>query len=233
MIFKCIVRGEVMSPLHEEWATGWCHLFCQSSPLQEYQACNLESCPEVRRNTPWTPWVPVNITQGGARQEQRIRYICRAQLADPHELQLGKRKVETRFCPNDGTVTCETDCESLDPFVECTPTPHRSRWLNDSSGSQFSSCPLCACRAPYWLTVSCCLNLGEVNHLRCTWNALEARECQNSPCAGCCDQNVFCQRCCKTQHDIGRLFNNLELNNKKKHTWKTHTQRVLQWWHIY
>lgn len=79
--------------------------------LQEYQACNLESCPEVRRNTPWTPWVPVNITQGGARQEQRVRYICRAQLADPHELQLGKRKVETRFCPNDGTVTCETDCE--------------------------------------------------------------------------------------------------------------------------
>ncbi|KTG03917.1 hypothetical protein cypCar_00001992 [Cyprinus carpio] len=75
----------------------------------EYQACNLESCPEVRRNTPWTPWVPVNITQGGARQEQRVRYICRAQLADPHELQLGKRKVETRFCPNDGTVTCETD----------------------------------------------------------------------------------------------------------------------------
>lgn len=66
----------------------------------------------MRRNTPWTPWLPVNVTQGGARQEQRVRYVCRAQLADPHELQLGKRKVETRFCPNDGTATCDTDCES-------------------------------------------------------------------------------------------------------------------------
>ncbi|TWW80372.1 Semaphorin-5B [Takifugu flavidus] len=37
----------------------------------EYKACNLEACPEVKRNTPWTPWMPVNVTQGGARQEQR------------------------------------------------------------------------------------------------------------------------------------------------------------------
>uniref|UniRef100_A0A8C9S926 Semaphorin-5A n=1 Tax=Scleropages formosus TaxID=113540 RepID=A0A8C9S926_SCLFO len=75
----------------------------------EYKACNLEACPEVRRNTPWTPWMPVNVTQGGARQEQRVRYTCRAPLPDPHELQLGKRKVETRFCPNDGSSACETD----------------------------------------------------------------------------------------------------------------------------
>ncbi|XP_041806262.1 semaphorin-5B isoform X2 [Chelmon rostratus] len=75
----------------------------------EYKACNLEACPEVKRNTPWTPWMPVNVTQGGARQEQRMRYMCRAHLSDPHELQIGRRKVETRFCPNDGTAACETD----------------------------------------------------------------------------------------------------------------------------
>lgn len=80
--------------------------------LQEYKACNLEACPEVKRNTPWTPWMPVNVTQGGARQEQRMRYMCRAHLADPHELQIGRRKVETRYCPNDGTAACETDSES-------------------------------------------------------------------------------------------------------------------------
>ena len=67
----------------------------------------------MKRNTPWTPWMPVNMTQGGARQEQRMRYMCRAQLSDPHELQIGRRKVETRFCPNDGTATCETDSECL------------------------------------------------------------------------------------------------------------------------
>lgn len=80
--------------------------------LQEYKACNLEACPEVKRNTPWTPWMPVNVTQGGARQEQRVRYMCRAHLSDPHELQIGRRKVETRFCPNDGTAVCETDSKS-------------------------------------------------------------------------------------------------------------------------
>ncbi|MEQ2245890.1 Semaphorin-5B, partial [Ilyodon furcidens] len=79
----------------------------------EYKACNLEACPEVKRNTPWTPWMPVNVTQGGARQEQRMRYMCRAHLADPHELQIGRRKVETRFCPNDGTVVCETDSKLI------------------------------------------------------------------------------------------------------------------------
>lgn len=67
----------------------------------------------MKRNTPWTPWMPVNVTLGGARQEQRMRYMCRAQLADPHELQIGRRKVETRFCPNDGMATCETDSECL------------------------------------------------------------------------------------------------------------------------
>uniref|UniRef100_A0A8C6LHK8 Semaphorin-2A n=1 Tax=Nothobranchius furzeri TaxID=105023 RepID=A0A8C6LHK8_NOTFU len=79
----------------------------------EYKACNLEACPEVKRNTPWTPWMPVNVTQGGARQEQRMRYMCRAHLPDPHELQIGRRKVETRFCPNDGTVVCETDSKYM------------------------------------------------------------------------------------------------------------------------
>ncbi|TRY98713.1 hypothetical protein DNTS_010266 [Danionella cerebrum] len=79
---------------------------CPGCPL-EYKACNLENCPEVRRTTPWTPWFPVNVTQEGARQEQRVRFTCRALIADPQELQLGRRKTETRLCP--GAQTCESD----------------------------------------------------------------------------------------------------------------------------
>lgn len=82
-----------------------------SPHLQEFRVCNLESCPEVRRNTPWTPWMPVNMSQDGARQEQRFRYTCRAPLHDPQQLQLGKKKLETRFCPNDGSEACQTGCE--------------------------------------------------------------------------------------------------------------------------
>uniref|UniRef100_H3AY29 Sema5A/B-like TSP-1 type 1 domain-containing protein n=1 Tax=Latimeria chalumnae TaxID=7897 RepID=H3AY29_LATCH len=75
----------------------------------EYKTCNSEPCPEVRRNTPWSPWMPINITQNGARQEQRFRYTCRAQLADPHNLQFGKKKTESRLCPSEGSSDCETD----------------------------------------------------------------------------------------------------------------------------
>ncbi|XP_038646008.1 semaphorin-5B isoform X1 [Scyliorhinus canicula] len=76
---------------------------------EEHRACNADSCPEIRRNTPWTPWMPVNVSQNGARHEQRYRYTCRAPLADPHDLQLGKKRVDSRFCPSDGTSACTTD----------------------------------------------------------------------------------------------------------------------------
>ncbi|XP_069838553.1 semaphorin-5B isoform X2 [Dendropsophus ebraccatus] len=91
---------------------------------QEFRMCNSESCPEVRRNTPWTPWMTINITQGGARQEQRFRYTCRAQLSDPHELQFGRKKTETRFCPNDGSAACETD-SLVDDMMRSGKTPAR------------------------------------------------------------------------------------------------------------
>lgn len=89
----------------------WWNVTCLLSVLQEYKACNLEACPEVRRNTPWTPWMPFNVSQGGSRQEQRFRYTCRALLPDPQQLQVGKKKAETRFCPSDGSGACQTDCE--------------------------------------------------------------------------------------------------------------------------
>lgn len=78
-------------------------------PPKEFKTCNPEACPEVRRNTPWTPWLPVNVTQGGTRQEQRFRFTCRAPLPDPHGLQFGKRRTETRTCPADGSGACDTD----------------------------------------------------------------------------------------------------------------------------
>uniref|UniRef100_A0A3Q3K6Z8 Sema domain-containing protein n=1 Tax=Monopterus albus TaxID=43700 RepID=A0A3Q3K6Z8_MONAL len=108
----------------------------------EYKACNLEACPEVRRNTPWTPWMPVNVSQDGSRQEQRFRYICRALLPDPKQLQLGKKKAETRFCPNDGSGACQTDSliEDLVKTSGRTLAPRLSgAWSCWSPWSQCSS----------------------------------------------------------------------------------------------
>uniref|UniRef100_S4RH13 Sema domain-containing protein n=1 Tax=Petromyzon marinus TaxID=7757 RepID=S4RH13_PETMA len=69
----------------------------------EHEACSLDPCPETRRSTPWTPWVPVAGGGGGnasarGRHEQRFRYTCRARLAEPGGLDASRRKVEMRFC---------------------------------------------------------------------------------------------------------------------------------------
>ncbi|KAK7893328.1 hypothetical protein WMY93_022480 [Mugilogobius chulae] len=97
----------------------------------EYRVCNLEACPEVRRNTPWTPWIPVNVSQDGSRLEQRSRYTCRALLPKPQLLQSGKRRQRRRYCPNDGSGACQTDAlvEDLVKSSGLSPVvPQGARW---------------------------------------------------------------------------------------------------------
>uniref|UniRef100_A0A6Q2XPY5 Semaphorin-2A n=1 Tax=Esox lucius TaxID=8010 RepID=A0A6Q2XPY5_ESOLU len=144
----------------------------------EYKACNLEACPEVKRNTPWTPWMPVNVTQGGARQEQRIRYMCRAQLADPHELQIGRRKVETRFCPNDGTAACETDSESS--RCNSSRSCHtRSGW---SSWETWSACSQDCAKGYRTRKRTCAMPEGKPAPPVCRGSPVEYQDCNSHAC---------------------------------------------------
>ncbi|XP_066543517.1 semaphorin-5B [Amia ocellicauda] len=154
---------------------------CPGCPL-EYKACNLESCPEVRRNTPWTPWMPVNITQGGARQEQRVRYTCRAQLPDPHELQFGKRKVETRFCPNDGSSACETDTLVEDLLRSGRPLA-RAPGTGWASWESWSSCSQDCEKGFRTRRRTCAGPDPKSGSLACAGSALEYQDCNPQPCA--------------------------------------------------
>ncbi|MGH0151219.1 UNVERIFIED_CONTAM: hypothetical protein FKN15_019480 [Acipenser sinensis] len=79
----------------------------------EYQSCNTVSCPEMKKTTPWTPWTPVNISDNGGHYEQRFRYTCKARLADPSLLEVGRQRIEMRYCSSDGTTGCSTDGELL------------------------------------------------------------------------------------------------------------------------
>ncbi|XP_041120376.1 semaphorin-5B-like [Polyodon spathula] len=147
----------------------------------EYKACNLESCPEVRRSTPWTPWMPVNVTQAGVRQEQRLRYTCRAQLADPHELQFGKRKVETRFCPSDGFSACETDSlvEDLRRSGQPSSRSANGGWSNWSGWSSCSQ----DCETGYRTRKRTCTSPEPRNGgLPCVGSAVEYQDCNTQPC---------------------------------------------------
>ncbi|XP_041940594.1 semaphorin-5B isoform X4 [Alosa sapidissima] len=147
----------------------------------EYKACNLDACPEVRRNTPWTPWMPVNVTAGGARQEQRLRYTCRAALADPHELQLGKRKVETRNCPNDGSAACETD--ALVDELQKTPVVRLtgSTW---SSWETWSACTQDCAKGYRTRRRFCSTAESKSNPSACRGSPVEYQDCNPQPCAG-------------------------------------------------
>ncbi|KAG7463897.1 hypothetical protein MATL_G00181470 [Megalops atlanticus] len=147
----------------------------------EYKACNLEACPEVRRNTPWTPWMPVNVTQGGARQEQRVRYTCRAQLPDPHELQFGKRKVETRFCPNDGTSACETDTLVEDLLKTGRPVA-RAAGTGWSSWETWSACSQECGKGFRTRKRTCATPEGKSAPAACSGSTVEYQDCNSQPC---------------------------------------------------
>ncbi|OXB81609.1 UNVERIFIED_CONTAM: hypothetical protein H355_008771, partial [Colinus virginianus] len=149
----------------------------------EYKTCNPESCPEVRRNTPWTPWMPVNITQNGARQEQRFRYTCRAQLSDPHELQFGRKKTESRFCPNDGSAMCETD-SLVDDLLKTGKTSARIINGGWSFWGAWSSCSR-DCELGFRIRKRTCTNPEPKNGgLPCVGSATEYQDCNPHPCPG-------------------------------------------------
>lgn len=81
------------------------------SLLQEYQSCNTLPCPDLKKTTPWTPWTPVNISDNGGHYEQRFRYTCKARIPDPSLLEVGRQRIEMRYCSSDGSTGCSTDGE--------------------------------------------------------------------------------------------------------------------------
>uniref|UniRef100_A0A3Q3AYH7 Sema domain-containing protein n=1 Tax=Kryptolebias marmoratus TaxID=37003 RepID=A0A3Q3AYH7_KRYMA len=143
----------------------------------EFKVCNLESCPEVRRNTPWTPWMPVNMSQDGSRQEQRFRYTCRAPLHDPQQLQLGKKKLETRFCPNDGSGACQSDSlvENLIKTSGRTfSQPQGARW---GSWETWSGCSQKCSRGFRTRKRSCSTPEGRTGPAACAGSPVEYQDC--------------------------------------------------------
>uniref|UniRef100_A0A671K284 Semaphorin-5B-like n=1 Tax=Sinocyclocheilus anshuiensis TaxID=1608454 RepID=A0A671K284_9TELE len=156
---------------------------CPGCPL-EYKACNLDPCAEVRRTTPWTPWYPVNVTQMGARQEQRVRYTCRALLADPHDLQLGKRKIETRLCPtSDGAAACETDglVEDLLRMGRPVTRVQGAAW---SSWETWSACSNECSKGFRTRKRSCATPDGKSTPFACSGAPVEYQDCNTQTCPG-------------------------------------------------
>ncbi|KAM6945764.1 semaphorin-5B-like [Aplochiton taeniatus] len=148
----------------------------------EYKTCSLEACGEVRRNTPWSPWTPVNVSRDGARQEQRSRHTCRALLADPHQLQLGKRKVETRLCPSQASGACETD-PLVDDLVKTSQpmirTQQGARW---ASWETWSACTQECSGGFRTRKRACATPEGKTAPNACVGSPVEYQDCNSQPC---------------------------------------------------
>ncbi|KAM9416640.1 semaphorin-5A-like [Salvelinus alpinus] len=104
---------------------------------QEYQSCNTQPCPDLKKTTPWTPWAPVNISDNGGHYEQRFRYTCKARVPEPALLEVGRQRIEMRYCSRDGSTGCSTDRDLLRSGKISGHTVNRD-WTSWSSWSQCS-----------------------------------------------------------------------------------------------
>lgn len=72
----------------------------------DYEVCNAEACPEVKKLSQWTPWlVQLNNNESNGQPthvEKRFRFVCRATTSDVGSMKINLSKEETRICHADG-----------------------------------------------------------------------------------------------------------------------------------
>uniref|UniRef100_A0A8C4X5W9 Sema domain-containing protein n=1 Tax=Erpetoichthys calabaricus TaxID=27687 RepID=A0A8C4X5W9_ERPCA len=144
----------------------------------EYQSCNSMSCPEMKKTTPWTPWTPVNISDNGGHYEQRFRYTCKARLADPSLLEVGRQRIEMRYCSSDGTTGCSMDGDLLRSGRFSAHTINGA-W---SSWSAWSQCSRDCNRGIRSRKRVCNNPEPKYGGMPCLGPSLEYQECNITPC---------------------------------------------------
>ncbi|XP_053103440.1 semaphorin-5A isoform X1 [Hemicordylus capensis] len=159
------------------------HRACENGPdcpgcNVEYQACNTSPCPELKKTTPWTPWTPVNISDNGGHYEQRFRYTCKARLPDANLLDVGRQRIEMRYCSSDGTTGCSTDGDFMHSGRYSAHTINGA-W---SPWSPWSQCSRDCSRGIRNRKRICNNPEPKYGGLPCLGPSLEYQECNVLPC---------------------------------------------------
>ncbi|KAG9347916.1 hypothetical protein JZ751_003933 [Albula glossodonta] len=144
----------------------------------EYQSCNSLPCPELKKTTPWTPWTPVNISDNGGHYEQRFRYTCKARVPDPAQLEVGRQRIEMRYCSSDGSTGCSTDGDLLRSGRISSHTVNGG-W---SAWSSWSQCSRDCSRGIRSRKRTCNNPEPKYGGIPCLGPALEYQECNITPC---------------------------------------------------
>ncbi|KAI1889054.1 hypothetical protein AGOR_G00175110 [Albula goreensis] len=143
----------------------------------EYQSCNSLPCPELKKTTPWTPWTPVNISDNGGHYEQRFRYTCKARVPDPAQLEVGRQRIEMRYCSSDGSTGCSTDGDLLRSGRISSHTVNGG-W---SAWSSWSQCSRDCSRGIRSRKRTCNNPEPKYGGIPCLGPALEYQECNITP----------------------------------------------------
>uniref|UniRef100_W5N7X9 Sema domain-containing protein n=1 Tax=Lepisosteus oculatus TaxID=7918 RepID=W5N7X9_LEPOC len=144
----------------------------------EYQSCNTLSCPEMKKTTPWTPWAPVNISDNGGHYEQRFRYTCKARVPELSLLEVGRQRIEMRYCSSDGSTGCSTDGDLLRSgrFTAHTVNGGWSSW------TPWSQCSRDCSRGIRSRKRVCNSPEPRYGGMPCLGPSLEYQECNITPC---------------------------------------------------
>ncbi|KAI4891889.1 hypothetical protein NFI96_001941 [Prochilodus magdalenae] len=158
-------------------------------PPQEYQSCNTLPCPDLKKTTPWTPWTPVNISDNGGHYEQRFRYTCKARVAEPGLLEVGRQRIEMRYCSSDGSTGCSTDAQEVSSNCPCVSDLLRSGRITgltvNGGWSAWSSWSQCSrdCSSGIRSRKRTCTNpKPKYGGTSCLGPAQEYQECNTTPC---------------------------------------------------
>ncbi|XP_035382200.1 semaphorin-5A isoform X2 [Electrophorus electricus] len=144
----------------------------------EYQSCNALPCPDLKKTTPWTPWTPVNISDNGGHYEQRFRYTCKARVPEPSLLEVGRQRIEMRYCSSDGSTGCSTDGELM-LSGRVTGLMVNGGWSSWSSWSQCSRDCSSGIRSR---KRACASPKPKHGGTACLGPAQEYQECNTTPC---------------------------------------------------
>ncbi|XP_011301281.1 semaphorin-5A isoform X2 [Fopius arisanus] len=172
----------------------------------QIEDCNTHLCPETKRYSSWTPWLPstnVSGLQNGAYMEKRFKFSCKAHTEDPSSVRSQLVK-EERFCRDDGScsrtnITLQSASEiegtwsDWSPWYPCTKncgggSQHRVRQCEtppcEGAGLQSRVCNVHACRDDSEGEWSCWTDWSECSVFCGTGVKSRSRECLKGSCQG-------------------------------------------------